>query len=241
MKDIKCKACGKMIPEISEFCPYCGEIIINEERKVPFEGKKASKMSTVIPWAICIIMIIMISAGVLLYYIPLKRNYESTKKDLAELSSIKADYEAMKGNMDTLKTESDEKDKKITELNDLNTNLKKQIDSYKKQVTSYKSGSDCFDDLKKYLRNSKTSNGIISTNSRIYCVKKGSEETIRVNWPSNGAYMYMGVDDNRVVDVDWKNTNVKVTGIQAGVAELEFGSNDTCTKNRFTVAIICYD
>lgn len=85
-----------------------------------------------------------------------------------------------------------------------------------------------------------TSNGIISVSSKIYCVKKGETLTIKVNWPSYEVTQCVGVDDYSVVDVTWENNNLAIKGINQGVTELSFSSDQSGTQDSFSVAIICY-
>ena len=137
-----------------------------------------------------------------------------------QLDASRSEYNALSNQMDDLRAENIE----------LSTAL-----------AQYENQTDLFALTMDYLRGAKTTNGIISVENRIYCVKQGSTSVMKVTWPSYVATQYMGTDDRDVAEGNWlSNNNVEIVGVGRGVTTMHFGSDSDCAVDRFEVVIICY-
>lgn len=147
-----------------------------------------------------------------------------------------------------LSTRLDETQKKLDQLEtqnqDLNERLQYFSDKNKELINEsgeLRQGVRAYSDLQTMLNSAKTSNGIISVSNKVYAVKKGSSDTIKVSWPAYETSMYMGANNASIANAEWSNNNVRITGISKGVTTIQFGSDSQCTKDRFVVVVICYE
>lgn len=51
----------------------------------------------------------------------------------------------------------------------------------------------------------------------------------------------MGYGSTKIIDAEWSNHNVRITGKSAGCTTLFWGSDSHCSKDRLSVAIIVYE
>ena len=51
----------------------------------------------------------------------------------------------------------------------------------------------------------------------------------------------MGSPNTSVVDAQWTNGNIKITGVGRGVTNIEFGTDSQATKDHFEIVVICYE
>lgn len=224
---MKCVNCGQEIPDESIFCPYCGNEFENQNDNITTKKKLWWPYLTLI---LCILLIISMAVGIIVFYMPL----------VANNSQLYIKFESAQEELTNLKNEIAKNEKELKSLNEKLDESKKTADKYKRKYDAVKDAGSNFDKMTSLLAKAKTSNGIISVNSKIYSVKKGESLTISIKWPSYGATQYMGLIDNSVANASWKNSNVVIMGKKQGVTELCFGSNESCSKNGFSIVVICY-
>ena len=212
---MKCIECGQEIPDKSIFCPYCGKKCAVNKTNSTTHTKKWWLFAII---AMCLLLIISIVEGIMLSTenSELHNKIKSSETDLTKMET------------------------QITSLDQMLKKTRKSEEDYKEKYNDAKNSSKYFDKMISLLPKTKTSNGIISVNNKIYCVRQEETLTILINWPASGATQYMGLDDYSVADATWGKNNVVITGKKQGVTELFFGSDESCTKNRFSVVIVCY-
>jgi len=218
----KCVSCKKDIPDGSEFCPFCGT-------KLKRVKNAYSKLEKIIACIAAAFLCLSIFLGCSWYF--------------SEMEIRKANSEIKKANnlIISLGNRANSLEAETDRLSKENITLTSEKNKLQSVVNQYSDQSDLFDITLDYLSRARTSNRILSVDSKIYCVKRGNSIIVNVNWKSNGSIQYMGIDDSKVANASWMgDSNVKVTGKWEGVTELYFGSNKECTKDRMSAVIICY-
>lgn len=231
---MKCVECGQIIPDESVFCPYCGKKFETQKNDIAINKKLRWPIAVLV---LCIILTGGMVIGIISFYMPL------VKENLQLNNKIKT----AENDVENLKADISSKDIMINDLNEQLEKTQKDLENnksykedYKERYNNIKDSSQNYEEMISILSNASTSNGIISVSSKIYCVKKGETLTIKVNWPSYEVTQYVGVDDNGVVDLTWENQNLAIKGINQGVTELSFSSDQSGTQDSFSVVIICY-
>lgn len=231
---MKCVECGQIIPDESVFCPYCGKKFETQKNDIAINKKLRWPIAVLV---LCIILTGGMVIGIISFYMPL------AKENLQLNNKIKT----AENDVENLKADISSKDIMINDLNEQLEKTQKDLENnksykedYKERYNNIKDSSQNYEEMISILSNASTSNGIISVSSKIYCVKKGETLTIKVNWPSYEVTQYVGVDDNGVVDLTWENQNLAIKGINQGVTELSFSSDQSGTQDSFSVVIICY-
>ena len=217
-----CSSCGKEIPANSTFCPFCGKRA-EKELKPSAPSRTPLIVSTIILAVLCIGLV----AGFIGFYFSAYMPLESAQKGFDS---------KLKNKTDRIEAVEAELRKTTNQIGDLNS----EINNLKSQNQELAQDNLFVEDLETLLQGAKTSNGIISVSSKVYAVKKGESETIRVNWPNYQTTMYMGTGKAFVVNAEWVGENIKITGKKEGVTSLNFGSDSNTSKNAFSVVLICY-
>ena len=231
---MKCVECGQIIPDESVFCPYCGKKFETQKTDIAINKKLRWPIAVLV---LCIILTGGMVIGIISFYMPL------VKENLQLNNKIKT----AENDVENLKADISSKDIMINDLNEQLEKTQKDLENnksykedYKERYNNIKDSGQNYEEMISILSNASTSNGIISVSSKIYCVKKGETLTIKVDWPSYEVTQCVGVDDYSVVDVTWENNNLAIKGINQGVTELSFSSDQSGTQDSFSVAIICY-
>lgn len=217
-----CEFCGKEIPTNSSFCPCCGGKqagIVNtrEKTRTPFI------VSTIILSVLCFALI----AGAVAYYFIMTETFQDIQNE------FKLKLQNKESRIEAVEKELNRTSNKVSELNSRIDTLQTENQDLILQNVTLK-------ELNEYLQEASTTNGMISFNSRVYAVKKGAIETIKVNWHVFETNVFMRSTDTSVAEAEWKGENLRVTGNNEGVTEIIFGSDSNITQNNFSIVIICY-
>lgn len=159
---------------------------------------------------------------------------EERSQKATELNELKGKYKVLESSYNDVQN-------KYTTLSSENETLKSTNGRLVEQVRGLSQESHDYSDLTYLASRASTTNGFVSVNSKAFVVKKGNKETIKVNWPNYETSMYMGTSNTSIISAAWKDSDVVVTGLRAGVTDLTFSSDSAGTKDTFTVIIICYE
>ena len=238
-----CPHCKKEIDDESVFCTFCGKEVTDA---LPKEGMQAKsvhtrtgsvavkkgrpKKATVILAVISGVLALAL-IGTIIYYehecnIIIARYYDMREKKVQAEQEFQTAKAELKKKNDTISAQN----KEIKNLKGYNNEIQEDEMKYSVQISQ----------LNSFLKQAKTTNGIISTQNTIYAVKKGSTTKIDITWKKNQT-MYMHPWSS-VITAEWSSTDdVIIKGERTGMTYLIFSTDSIGTKNAFTVAVVCYE
>ena len=238
MAQMICPKCQKQIDDTSVYCTFCGEKITKE----PIAVKKKEKQkgtpnpATIAKAIIQICMVIALIAAIVLLVVV----NNGLKEKVDELSSIHNElsqkYEEVNGQLESTTKKLNKANETISNQKSSNTDLRAENTKLQREI---KDSKETLDDLYSGLRKSKTSNGTISTSSKVYCIKKGESSKIKITW-NKAATMYMSYSGYSV-SAEWSGDDIKITGKSSGVSIIEFSSDQAGKNNVFQITVICYE
>ncbi len=262
-----CLKCGKENETNSSFCLFCGEklteVSITEKLSgaetststgsaEPFVAQqsavsmtqgamsqdikkevpqKAKKKHTWV-YVVTALLVAGLFAGVIVYF-----NGQIKEKDEAYKALTQEKEEAL-AKLETANGKIEELESSVADLE----TEKETLESEKLDLMADNTASLLEKTLfEKSVSSASTTNGVISVNNTVYTVKKGESITIKVNWKKS-ATMYLGTSTG-YISADWVQNagDVKVTGEKVGYSTITFSSDESASKDKFSIVVICYE
>lgn len=212
----KCKACSRKIVISSKVCPYCGTAA---------QGIPKGFFSAVIGILFVVVIILVcycarLQKEIQAYVIQVQNGnerYEYVVSELDKANGIIRDYKNLY-------------EKKVNELEQ----ARQLKDKYLRQYTEVSRYSSLTSELIK----ANPSNKYFSVNSRVFAVRRSSEEYIKVNEKAASTFWFRTTSGLHC-EWDKKTGCIKVWSYSPGIGQLEIAT-DKNMSNSISVPIICY-
>lgn len=238
-----CPHCKKEIDDESVFCTFCGKEVTGaltkedtqtqsvQSKSEPIVIRKSGAKKAIVILAVISAILALSLIGTIIYYehecnIIIARYFDQREKKVQAEQELQTAKAELKKKNDTISAQ----DKEIEKLK--NNNKELQDDGMKSDVK--------LSQLNSFLKQAKTTNGIISTQNTIYAVRKGETAKIDIVWKKNQT-VYMQPWSS-VITAEWSATNdVIIKGERTGMTYIIFSTDSIGSKNAFTVAVVCYE
>ncbi len=208
---MKCPNCGKLLPDDSEFCTYCGKEIKDVDKE-PMDKQTPSKKRSSITNIICILL--CIAFGISSLFI-----YQNDRKKISELNK----------RIEVTSKEIDDKKQKVSDLEsrlESVSNLESELESSKEEVTKLNSRlNDYMSDAHDFQRLCEIDDEPIGYASSKFFVNNG---VVILDGRNDEAYITLTCDYDSYVEI---GCDQLFKGVSGYAATLDF-TEDSWTGNK---------